>query len=204
MDTSARESGSADTELESLEQRLLASIPRIRRARREWVLVRERAKRSQENVRDSPGTQMTVWKACHRFAIDDRVAFSESRFPGFVWASEWEVVELLTRENGQPAYRIRSPDGLRLNTVADRDLPMRAGDLSIAKKDDHGFGHHAAGSGTASTISLMDQNGDAAASSAWADSASLTLSGNAMSQRGGNRAIATAPSAADPGFEALL
>ena len=55
------------------------------------------------------------------------VAFTENRFPGLVWAGEWEIVDLLTGEGGEPAYRIRSPDQISVNVVPDRDLPMRAG-----------------------------------------------------------------------------
>ena len=64
----------------------------------------------------------------HRFAVGEFVAFTENRFPGLVWAGEWEVVDLLTGEDGEPAYRIRSPDQISVNVVADRDLPIRAGE----------------------------------------------------------------------------
>ena len=41
-------------------------------------------------------------------------------------AGEWEVVGLLTGGHGEPQYRIRSPDQVRINVVAERDLPSRA------------------------------------------------------------------------------
>ena len=33
----------------------------------------------------------------HRFSVGELVAFTERRFPGLVWAAEWEVVDLIAR-----------------------------------------------------------------------------------------------------------
>ena len=135
MDSSIPEIGSPNGELDALEQSLLASIPLIRRARRECFVAQRRAERAQPNEKASPGMRATETMKqagdvaqSHRFAVGEFVAFTENRFPGLVWAGEWEVVDLLTGEDGEPAYRIRSPDQISVNVVADRDLPMRAGE----------------------------------------------------------------------------
>jgi hypothetical protein len=31
----------------------------------------------------------------HRFSVGEFVAFTEKRFPGLVWAAEWEVVDVV-------------------------------------------------------------------------------------------------------------
>ena len=135
MDSSILEIGSPNGELDALEQSLLASIPLIRRARRECFVAQRRAERAQPNEKASPGMQAseTMKQAgdvaqSHRFAVGEFVAFTENRFPGLVWAGEWEIVDLLTGEDGEPAYRIRSPDQISVNVVADRDLPIRVGE----------------------------------------------------------------------------
>ena len=135
MDSSPLEMGSPSSELDALERTLLASIPLIRRARRECFVAGRRAERAQPSEEASRGRRATETMKeagdvaqSHRFAVGEFVAFTEKRFPGLVWAGEWEVVDLLTGEDGEPAYRIRSPDQISVNVVADRDLPIRAGE----------------------------------------------------------------------------
>ena len=122
------EGGSANRDLAALERTLLLLIPLIRRARRECLLVRERAERRQprpapprsdaEEVTDAPADVVRP----PRYSVGEFVPFSEDRFPGLVWASGWEVIDLITGEDARPAYRIRSPDQLRVNVVAESDL----------------------------------------------------------------------------------
>jgi hypothetical protein len=59
MDSSTLEIGSPNGELDGLEQSLLASIPLIRRARRECFVARGRAERAQPNEKASPGVRTT-------------------------------------------------------------------------------------------------------------------------------------------------
>jgi len=59
----------------------------------------------------------------HRFSVGEFVAFTEKRFPGLVWAGEWEVVGLVeAASDGQPQYRIRSPDGLSNELISETEL----------------------------------------------------------------------------------
>ena len=48
----------------------------------------------------------------HRFALGEFVAFTEKRFPGLIWAAEWEIIALLEPTDGSPRYRIRGPDAV--------------------------------------------------------------------------------------------
>jgi hypothetical protein len=126
------ESSTPDSELDALERTLLASIPLIRRARRNCLVVRKRARpqTAEEASSTARATEMTKQTVDvvqpHRFTVGEFVAFTEERLPGLVWAGEWEVVGILTGEHGEPQYRIRSPDQVRINVVAERDLPSRA------------------------------------------------------------------------------
>src|SRR5215211_2410537 len=132
MESSTRDIEPLDSELDALERTLLASIPLIRRARRDCLVVRRGARpQPAEEASPSAGaTEMTKQASdvvqSHRFAVGEFVAFTEDRLPGLVWAADWEVVGLLTGELGEPQYRIRSPDQIRVNVVAERDLPLRA------------------------------------------------------------------------------
>ena len=62
----------------------------------------------------------------HRFSVGEFVAFTETRFPGLVWAAEWEVVDVLETSDGEPQYRIRSPDGVADEVVSEAALDIRA------------------------------------------------------------------------------
>src|SRR5215204_2886405 len=135
MDSSPLEMGSPSSELDALERTLLASIPLIRRARRECFVAGRRAERAQPNEEASPGRRATeTMKQAgdvaqpHRFAVGEFVAFTESRFPGLVWAAEWEIVDLLEGAEGQPQYRLRSPDGVSTDVVSEAELDVRAVD----------------------------------------------------------------------------
>src|SRR5215204_2414979 len=118
------ESSTPDSELDALERTLLASIPLIRRAR---LVVRKRARPqpAEEASSTARATEMTKQTddvvQPHRFKVGEFVAFTEERLPGLVWAGEWEVVGILTGDHGEPQYRIRSPDQVRINVVAERD-----------------------------------------------------------------------------------
>jgi Domain of Unknown Function (DUF1080) len=126
------ESSSPESELDALERTLLASIPLIRRARRNCLVVRNRARPQPAKAASSTARATEMTKQTddvvqpHRFRVGEFVAFTEERLPGLVWAGEWEVVGLLTGGHGEPQYRIRSPDQVRINVVAERDLPSGA------------------------------------------------------------------------------
>jgi hypothetical protein len=64
----------------------------------------------------------------HRFSVGEFVAFTEKRFPGFLWAAEWEVIDLIEAPDGEPRYRIRSPDGVSNELVSEAELGVRAMD----------------------------------------------------------------------------
>ena len=59
MDGSTLEIASPNVEFEALERTLLASIPLIRRARRECFVARRRAERTEPDEKASPGTHAT-------------------------------------------------------------------------------------------------------------------------------------------------
>jgi len=61
----------------------------------------------------------------HRFCVVEFVAFEEKRFPGLIWGAESEVVGLLEGPDGQPQYRIRSPDGVSDDIVSEANLDVR-------------------------------------------------------------------------------
>jgi hypothetical protein len=64
----------------------------------------------------------------HRFSVGEFVAFAEKRFPGLVWAAEWEVVDLVEADDGRPHYRLRSPDGVATEVISEAELGPRAVD----------------------------------------------------------------------------
>ena len=64
----------------------------------------------------------------HRFSVGEFVAFTETRFPGLVWAAEWEVIDVLEASDGHPQYRIRSPDGVANEVVPEAALGVLAAD----------------------------------------------------------------------------
>ena len=75
------------------------------------------------------GPQRGTTMHAHRFSVGEFVAFTEKRFPGLVWAAEWEVVDLVDpASDGQPRYRLRGPDGVSNELVAEAELDVRAGD----------------------------------------------------------------------------
>ena len=65
----------------------------------------------------------------HRFSVGEFVAFTEKRFPGLVWAAEWEVVDVVeAADDGQPRYRLRGPDGVTNELISEAELGVRAVD----------------------------------------------------------------------------
>ena len=64
----------------------------------------------------------------HRFSVGELVAFTERRFPGLVWAAEWEVVDLIEGPEGKPHYRLRGPDGITSEVIPEPDLGPRTVD----------------------------------------------------------------------------
>jgi hypothetical protein len=67
----------------------------------------------------------------HRFSVGEFVAFTEKRFPGLVWAAEWEVIDLIEAADGRPQYRLRGPDGVSTEMISEADLGPRAVDQRI-------------------------------------------------------------------------
>jgi len=61
----------------------------------------------------------------HRFALGEFVAFTEKRFPGLIWAAEWEIIDLLEPADGTPRYRIRGPDGVSNEVISETELGVR-------------------------------------------------------------------------------
>jgi hypothetical protein len=64
----------------------------------------------------------------HRFSVGEFVAFTEKRFPGLVWAAEWEVVDVVEAADGRPHYRLRGPDGITSEVIPEADLGPRTVD----------------------------------------------------------------------------
>ena len=64
----------------------------------------------------------------HRFTTGELVSLSEKRFPGLVWTGEWHIMGLLADADGQPQYRIQSPDKLRERVVGEQELTVRVAD----------------------------------------------------------------------------
>ena len=64
----------------------------------------------------------------HRFSVGEFVAFTEKRFPGLVWAGEWEVIDLVEAADGRPHYRLRGPDGITSDAIPEADLGPRTVD----------------------------------------------------------------------------
>ena len=64
----------------------------------------------------------------HRFSVGEFVAFTEKRFPGLVWAAEWEVIDLVEAADGKPQYRLRGPDGITSEVIPETDLGPRTVD----------------------------------------------------------------------------
>ena len=64
----------------------------------------------------------------HRFSLGEFVAFTEKRFPGLVWAAEWEVIDVVESADGRPHYRLRGPDGITSEVIPEADLGPRTVD----------------------------------------------------------------------------
>jgi hypothetical protein len=74
---------------------------------------------------DKPGEPLMQ---THRFALGEFVAFTEQRFPGLIWAAEWEIIDLLEPADGTPRYRIRGPDGVSNEVISETELGVRLAD----------------------------------------------------------------------------
>src|SRR3954466_5423181 len=64
----------------------------------------------------------------HRFALGEFVAFTEKRFPGLIWAAEWEIIDLLEPADGTPRYRIRGRDGVSNEVISETELGVPVAD----------------------------------------------------------------------------